>query len=98
MHSRQITVATLVFAVLFGALRADEPKDAARVSGTETYVMTPQFQLSSTDNTGDAKTRLAFPGNRQDAARMGPSRAPAIAGEPTRTISREARRPRLAYR
>jgi N-acetylmuramoyl-L-alanine amidase len=38
--------------------------------GTETYVLTPQFQLSSTDNTGDSLTGIAFPGNRQDTANV----------------------------
>jgi N-acetylmuramoyl-L-alanine amidase len=57
--------ADLFISIHFNAV---EPKDAARVTGTETYVLTPQFQLSSTDNTGDALTGVAFPGNRQDTA------------------------------
>jgi N-acetylmuramoyl-L-alanine amidase len=59
--------ADLFLSVHFNAV---EPKDAARVTGTETYVLTPQFQLSSTDNTGDSLTGIAFPGNRQDTANV----------------------------
>jgi N-acetylmuramoyl-L-alanine amidase len=59
--------ADLFLSIHFNAV---EPKDAARVTGTETYVLTPQFQLSSTDNTGDALTGIAFPGNRQDTANV----------------------------
>lgn len=46
------------------------PKDAARVRGSETYVLTPQYQWSSTDNAGDALTNIAFPANRHDAANV----------------------------
>jgi N-acetylmuramoyl-L-alanine amidase len=46
------------------------PKDAARVTGTETYVLTPQYQWSSTDNSGDALTNIAFPSNRFDTANV----------------------------
>lgn len=59
--------ADLFLSIHFNAV---EPKDAARVSGTETYVLTPQFQWSSTDNSGDALTGIAFPGNRQDTANV----------------------------
>jgi N-acetylmuramoyl-L-alanine amidase len=65
-------------AALANALKADlflsvhfnavEARDAPRVMGSETYVMTPQFQFSSTDNNGDSLTDKAFPGNRQDIA------------------------------
>ena len=37
---------------------------------SETYVLTPQYQLSSTDNNGDALTKTSFPGNKQDAANV----------------------------
>jgi N-acetylmuramoyl-L-alanine amidase len=40
------------------------------VSGSETYVLTPQYQLSSTDNNGDSLTKTSFPGNKQDAANV----------------------------
>jgi N-acetylmuramoyl-L-alanine amidase len=59
--------ADLFLSIHFNAV---EPKDAARVTGTETYVLTPQFQLSSTDNTGDSLTGIAFPGNKQDTANV----------------------------
>lgn len=55
--------ADLFLCVHFNAVA---PKDAARVTGTETYVLTPQFQWSSADNSGDALTPVAFPGNKHD--------------------------------
>jgi len=57
--------ADLFLSVHFNAVEA---RDAARVNGSETYVMTPQFQFSSTDNSGDSLTDKAFPNNRQDLA------------------------------
>jgi N-acetylmuramoyl-L-alanine amidase len=57
--------ADLFLSIHFNAV---EPRDAARVTGTETYVLTPQFQWSSTDNNGDGLTNTAFPANRQDTA------------------------------
>ncbi|MDQ5979323.1 MAG: N-acetylmuramoyl-L-alanine amidase [Verrucomicrobiota bacterium] len=59
--------ADLFLSIHFNAV---EPRDAARVTGTETYVLTPQFQWSSTDNGGDSLTNTAFPGNRQDVANV----------------------------
>lgn len=59
--------ADLFLSIHFNAV---EPKDAARVTGTETYVLTPQYQWSSTDNVGDALANTAFPGNRQDTANV----------------------------
>ena len=41
----------------------------ATVTGTETYVMTPQFQIS-TGEAKDATVDKAFPGNRQDPANI----------------------------
>jgi len=41
----------------------------ATVTGTETYVMTPQFQISS-GGARDATVDQAFPGNRQDFANI----------------------------
>jgi N-acetylmuramoyl-L-alanine amidase len=41
---------------------------AGRVTGAETYVLTPQFQRSSGDDKKDKKADLAFPGNRLDYA------------------------------
>ncbi len=40
--------------------------DTQRVSGTETYTMTPQFQRSTIDNTRDAGDAIANPGNGND--------------------------------
>lgn len=57
--------ADLFLCVHFNAV---EPKDAARVTGTETYVLTPQFQLSTADPTATPLTTVAFPGNRHDIA------------------------------
>lgn len=59
--------ADLFLSIHFNAV---EPAVAARVTGTETYVLTPQFQWSSTDNTGDALANTAFPANRQDTANV----------------------------
>jgi N-acetylmuramoyl-L-alanine amidase len=59
--------ADLFLSIHFNAV---DPRDAARVTGTETYVLTPQYQWSSTDNSGDALTNVAFPSNRFDAANV----------------------------
>jgi len=59
--------ADLFLSVHFNAVEAAV---ATRVTGSETYALTPQFQLSSTDNTGDSLTGIAFPGNRQDTANV----------------------------
>jgi N-acetylmuramoyl-L-alanine amidase len=40
------------------------------VTGTETYVMTPQFQLSSGTDKKDDTVDKSFPGNRQDFANV----------------------------
>jgi N-acetylmuramoyl-L-alanine amidase len=42
--------------------------DPERVVGTETYVMTPQFQLSTQPEQDRAMAREQYPGNRQDVA------------------------------
>lgn len=42
--------------------------DVARVYGTETYVMTPQFQLSTQPERDRSMVKEQYPGNRQDAA------------------------------
>ena len=43
-------------------------KDAARVTGVETYSMAPQFMLSTADDKKDEMTDKAFPGNKSDYA------------------------------
>lgn len=67
---RRIEVANKAKADLFLSIHfnAVEPRDAERVIGSETYVMTPQNQLSTADTKPDAMTPVYFPGNRQDTA------------------------------
>jgi N-acetylmuramoyl-L-alanine amidase len=43
-------------------------RDPERVVGTETYVMTPQFQLSTQPEQDRSMVKEQYPGNRQDAA------------------------------
>lgn len=43
-------------------------RDPERVSGVETYVMTPQFQVSTQAEQDRAMVREVYPGNRQDVA------------------------------
>ena len=45
-------------------------RDAFRVTGTETYTMTPQFMLSTADDRKDDMTNIAFPGNQSDYANL----------------------------
>ena len=66
-NTANVAGADLFLSVHFNAV---EPRDAPRVTGSETYVLTPQYQLSSTDNNGDALTKTSFPGNKQDAANV----------------------------
>lgn len=56
-------VADLFLSIHFNAV---DPKDAPRVQGTETYVLTPQGMLSTSDEKKDDLTDRAFPGNRHD--------------------------------
>lgn len=49
---------------------AVEPREAQRVSGTETFVLTPQGQVSTVDGSRDELTGVAFPGNRHDRANV----------------------------
>jgi N-acetylmuramoyl-L-alanine amidase len=55
--------ADLFLSIHFNAV---DPKDSQRVSGSETYVLTPQGMLSTSDQEKDDLTDVAFPGNRQD--------------------------------
>ncbi len=43
-------------------------RDVDRVSGVETYVLTPQFQVSTQPEQDKAMIKEAYPGNRQDVA------------------------------
>lgn len=45
-------------------------RDPERVSGVETYVMTPQFQVSTQPEQDRSMVREAYPGNRQDVANV----------------------------
>lgn len=56
-------VADLFLSVHFNAV---DPAVAARVSGSETYVLTPQSMLSTSDEKKDDLTDRAFPGNQHD--------------------------------
>lgn len=55
--------ADLFLSVHFNAV---DPRDAQRVSGTETYVLTPRGMLSTSDERKDDLTDAAFPGHRAD--------------------------------
>lgn len=46
----------------------EKPSD--RVTGVETYTMTPQFMFSAADGRRDDMTDTAFPGNRLDSANV----------------------------
>jgi N-acetylmuramoyl-L-alanine amidase len=59
--------ADLFLSVHFNAVDA---RDSARVTGTETYVLTPQGMLSTSDQVKDEMTAVAFPGNRADTANV----------------------------
>lgn len=56
-------VADLFLSVHFNAV---EPRDAQRVDGSETYVLTPRGMLSTSDDKKDELTDVNFPGNRFD--------------------------------
>ena len=58
--------ADLFLSIHFNAL---PPALASRVSGTETYALTPQFQVSA-GGERDKLTDLALPGNRQDVSNV----------------------------
>jgi N-acetylmuramoyl-L-alanine amidase len=45
-------------------------RDAERVTGVETYTMTPQSMLSSAGEKGDDMTAVAYPSNRHDFANL----------------------------
>jgi N-acetylmuramoyl-L-alanine amidase len=54
--------ADLFISVHFNAVASD----VERVSGTETYTMTPQYQRSASDNERDSMDAIANPGNTND--------------------------------
>ncbi len=58
--------ADLFLSIHFNAVE----RDAGRVTGIETYALTPQFMFSAGDDNGDDMTRVAFPGNKLDFANL----------------------------
>ncbi len=60
-------VADLFLSIHFNAV---DPRDAQRVQGTETYVLTPAGMLSTSDEKKDELTDRTFPGNRNDLANV----------------------------
>ena len=58
--------ADLFISIHFNAI----DRDPERVSGVETYVMTPQFQVSTQPEQDRAMVREQYPGNRQDTANV----------------------------
>lgn len=62
-------VANKVGADLFISLHFNAvDRDPERVSGVETYVLTPQFQVSTQPEQDKAMVKEYYPGNRQDTA------------------------------
>jgi N-acetylmuramoyl-L-alanine amidase len=58
--------ADLFLSIHFNAVE----RGALRVTGTETYTMTPQFMFSTADEKKDEMTNTAFPGNKSDYASL----------------------------
>lgn len=68
---RRAEVAARAKADLFLSIHFNSvERDAARVTGVETYTMAPQFMLSSASTQQDEMTKVAYPGNRQDYANL----------------------------
>jgi N-acetylmuramoyl-L-alanine amidase len=59
--------ADLFLSIHFNAV---DPRDAQRVSGSETYVLTPELMISTQPETDKSMLREKYPGNRQDAANV----------------------------
>lgn len=59
--------ADLFISIHFNAV---EPRDAQRVSGSETYVLTPQFMVSTQPESDKSMMKVQNPGNRQDTANV----------------------------
>jgi N-acetylmuramoyl-L-alanine amidase len=57
--------ADLFLSIHFNAV---DPRDAQRVSGSETYVLTPALMISTQPESDKSMLREKYPGNRQDAA------------------------------
>jgi N-acetylmuramoyl-L-alanine amidase len=68
---RRADVANRANADLFLSIHFNSvERDAARVTGVETYAMAPQFMLSTANDQRDEMTAVAFPGNRHDYANL----------------------------
>jgi N-acetylmuramoyl-L-alanine amidase len=59
--------ADLFLSIHFNAV---DPRDAQRVSGSETYVLTPQFMVSTQPESDKSMIPVQNPGNRQDVANV----------------------------
>ncbi len=57
--------ADLFLSIHFNAV---DPRDAQRVSGSETYVLTPELMVSTQPESDKSMVREKYPGNRHDAA------------------------------
>lgn len=57
--------ADLFLSIHFNAV---DPRDAQRVSGSETYVLTPQSMISTQPESDKTMVKEKYPGNRYDAA------------------------------
>lgn len=68
---RRADVANQAKADLFLSIHFNSvEREAARVTGVETYTMAPQFMLSTASEQKDEMTNVAFPGNRHDYANL----------------------------
>ncbi len=59
--------ADLFLSIHFNAV---DPRDAQRVSGSETYVLTPELMVSTQPESDKSMVREKYPGNRHDAANV----------------------------
>jgi N-acetylmuramoyl-L-alanine amidase len=68
---RRSEIANTAHADLFLSVHFNSvEKDTERVTGVETFAMTPQFMLSTADEKKDEMTDIAFPGNKHDNANL----------------------------
>lgn len=59
--------ADLFLSIHFNAV---DPRDAQRVSGSETYVLTPQHMTSTQPESDASMLKVSYPGNRSDTANV----------------------------
>jgi N-acetylmuramoyl-L-alanine amidase len=68
---RRSEIANSAHADLFLSIHFNSvEKDTERVTGVETFAMTPQFMLSTADERKDEMTDISFPGNKHDNANL----------------------------